>query len=369
MVGDEPLRPEEDGVVPNGHNIDRTDETRSASAPTRFRRAELEIVTALAIAAVSVFLGLRAPSTPQMEMIDHTLFRLTVESMREGTGYYPAMNEAHEVVYGPERVVVTETVRGYRMPTTFLLWRWLPSGDAVWAAFVVMSSVTGLIAMRLVRWPPLAVLVVVYMLSIGMWREEGVWTAQFMTTELWALPAMMGAILASTKRLWAVTAALCLLAFLIRETAAPLLLAGLGLGMLGRIRRRPFMVATSLGILAYLGHVAAAMPYLDPIADTPLPTGGEIPMSVLRMIGFGIPMGLILGPALWLLAANRLRRWHPEPLLAGAVLAFPLVGLVIERDYWGLLVAPFVLLWGVDEALRLVGGGLARLRFGRGSGH
>lgn len=326
-----------------------------------FRRSELGVVAVLAIIAIAVGFAVRAPAEPDLEMIDHALFTRTVDEMRGGLGYYEAMESALGVVYGPERAELTETVRGFRPPPTFLLWRLLPSDAAMWGVFVATTILAGVVASRLAHIPLTGVLVTVYLLSLGMLDVGGVWTAQFATTELWAVPAMLGAALAATKERWWLAAGLGLLAFAIRETAAPLLLVGAVLALAGRVPKKPWLGALAVAVGLYALHMSLAAPFIDPGVAEALPSRGEFPGSVLRIVGLGLPAGAIVGSFLWLLAVRRVLRMR-NGLLLSAYLWLPAIGLLLERHYWGIMVVPFTLVWGIDEVVELAG--KARTRIG-----
>ncbi len=307
----------------------------------------MEVVAAISIVLVCAFYVWRAPVNADAEMIDHGLFRITVQSMREGGGYYPSYDAALDLVYGPSRAGVTETIRGFRMPTTFLVWRLLPNDQAVWWLFVVVSGLAGIAASRLSTRPVLGVLVVVFLLSIGMLVDGGRWTAQFMTTELWAVPPLFGALLMARRERWWLAAGLVLLAVLVRELAAPILVVGVGLALLGRVPRAPWFTAFGIAVSVYALHVVLATPYIDPnVVQNPLVDDVDLPRTIIEMMGFGLPAGVVVGPVLWALAV-----WHTVGQrwwLEASLLALPLVGVIIDRQYWGILVVPFVTVWGLE---------------------
>src|SRR5205085_1844133 len=74
--------------------------------------------------------------------------------------------------------------------------------------------------------------------------------------------------------------------------------------------------------------------------------------SALQMSGAWLPAGVVLGPVLLALTIRYLRvvgrLWLVLPLLA-----LLLSGLLVHRVEWGMLVVPFTLALGVDEALIL----------------
>lgn len=320
----------------------------------RFSRRELTVVTIAAIVFVCFGFIVVAPRAAPVEMIDHTLFTETVDRMRSGAGYYEAMDGALAELYGPERAAVTETVIGFRMPTTFLVWRLLPNDYAIWLLYVFLAGGAGLVTLRIAHFPPTAMLVVIYLLSIAMLRTNGVWTSQFTATELWAVPVMLCAVVAVTKERWWLAAALGLLAFAVRETAAPLLLIGAGLALFGRLPRRPWLTALGGAIGLYALHAILATPFIDPSVATPLQSRADVPLSFLRILEFGLPAGYIVGPGLWIAALWRVHSFDRHRLLLSAYLWLPLIGLLVERRYWGVMVVPFMLVWGIDQVVESI---------------
>lgn len=310
-------------------------------------------MTAISIVLICALYLWLAPVKADAEMIDHALFRITVQSMREGSDYYSAYDAALDIVYGPTRAGVTETIRGFRMPTTFFVWHLFPNDQYVWWLFVGLSGLAGIAASKFLTRPVLGVLVVVYLLSIGMLVAGGRWTAQFMTTELWAVPPLFGAVLMARRDRWWLAAGLALLATLIRELAAPFLLVGVGLALLGRVPRAPWFTAFGLAVLAYAGHVALVIPHIDPnVVQNPIIDDVTLPRTIIEMMGFALPVGAVIGPVLWIVAVWHVisQRW----ILEASLLALPLVGVIIDRPYWGILVVPFTIVWGLEGIFDLV---------------
>lgn len=323
------------------------DRPRAANNRTR----ELRVVTAVAIVIICGAYVWYAPATPNAEMIDHRLYRLTVEAMRDSGGYYESMDAAFAVVYGSERGALIENVRAYRMPTSFYLFAMLPNDRTVWYLFVGLAGVAGVVASHLVKRPPIGIGVTAYLLSLGMLQFEGGWSAQFMTIELWAVAPLLGAVLAVQHRRWWPAAILALTAMLIRETAATVLIAGAVMAGLGKVPRKPWLVASALAGVGYLAHALAVMPHIDPGGGESLLQEVVSVLSVPQMTGFGLPWMLVTGPVLWLFAVRYAIVEHHHWPITVAPLALPLAGLVIDREYWGILVVPFVVLWGVDRVI------------------
>jgi hypothetical protein len=313
------------------------------------------LATAVAIVIVCVSYLWFAPAEPPREMIDHHLYRVTTEAMRSGEGYYAAMEGAFEVVYGSDRGELIENVRAFRMPTTFYLFSLFPHDKWVWYLFVVVAGVAGIAASYLVSRPFLGVLVTAYLLTLGMLNDAEGWVAQFMTTELWAVAPLLGAVALAVRSHWWPAAGLALAAMLIRETAGTLLIVGALLAIAGRVPRLPWLTASGAGAAAYLLHAQGASPFID--ADVGLGVLEEVssPLVVLEIMGFGLPLVFVVGPVLWLLAVWHVTAGYERWWLALPPLLLPFAGFVIDRKYWGILVVPFTLVWGFErllEALR-----------------
>jgi hypothetical protein len=329
---------------------DSQDKLRTAGS----RAGELRAVTAVGIAIVCAVYAWYVPATPNAEMIDHRLYRLTVEAMRDGAGYYESMDQAFDVVYGSDRGALIENVRAYRMPTSFYLFSLLPSEATVWYLFVVLAGVSGVVASYLVKRPPLGIAVTAYLLSLGMLQFEGGWSAQFMTTELWAVLPILGAVLMVQNGRWWPAAILALTAMLIRETAATVLIVGVVMAGLGRVPRKPWLSAFALGAAGYVLHARAALDHIEPGVGGGLLAEVVSVLSVPQMMGFGLPGMLVTGPVLWAFAVRYAVVEHRHWPITAAPLALPIAGLIIDREYWGILVVPFVVLWGVEGVIDLV---------------
>lgn len=312
------------------------------------------MVTGISIAVTCIAYALYAPVAPPFEMIDHTLFRVTVAAMREGSGYYESMEAAFQLVYGDERGALIENVRAFRMPTAFVLFGLLPSDAVVWYLFVAVAGLSGVVASFLTKRPVLGIGVTAYLLSIGMLNQGGRWSAQFMTTELWAVAPLLGSLVMARARKWWPAALLALVAMLVRETAATVLIAGAVLALVGRVPRTPWLFAFGLGSVAYLLHAGAVSPFIDPQAGEGLLAEPSRPLVILEMMGFGLPGLLVVGPVLWALAVFHVRGRDAGCLLALAPLVLPFAGPLIDREYWGILVVPLSIVWGIDQLLDVV---------------
>jgi hypothetical protein len=265
--------------------------------------------------------------------IDHEVDVETVRLMKHGANFWDAMDRALRHVYGP-----ASTIRAFRMPTIFLVWRVLPDW-AWWPLFIVMAGGCGWLASRLSgrAWtmPAVAALMAAY--------GKGPSYTQFLLVEPWAVPAILGCLVAYRRRKWALAAALALVAGLIREQAAVLLLLGLAVAVIRHQPWRAWAVGAVAWTVVFGIHVAELSPHLVKHGrDTHLIGSSRGLISVLHMAGFGLPLFLVTAPIGYILAAKAIRHVTMAPILAG-FLAMPLIGFVVDRPYWGVLTVPVLL--------------------------
>ena len=104
------------------------------------------------------------------------------------------------------------------------------------------------------------------------------------------------------------------------------------------------------------GVLAAADEAGRPIRRQPRGLGVELPLfhtggvgATFTMMGFGLPLGAIVGPLLWAAATRRSVRLRNDVALG--LLVVPLSGIEISRPYWGLISLPVVLVFGTDEVV------------------
>jgi hypothetical protein len=311
------------------------------------QRPLVAAAVALSLAICAVY-AIAAPARGQEYFVDQAINRVTVEHMRDGDGYYRAMDRALRQYNGP-----AGSARAFRLPTPFLIWRLLGSPRAIWLAYVLLVGATARVLASATDAPLVVPLVAWYLLRAARPHNAGGFVDQYLIVELWTVPFIAGAIAASLRRRWWAAAALALVATSIRELAALLILGGLLAALAFRLPRRPWLAAigAAAGILA--AHVALVQSHLVAHGSeiALLGTGGV--RRVFTMMGVGLPHGTVVGPVLWLLAAVRLAADRERALRYGLFLALPIVGLAVGRDYWGFLVVPFMIIWAA-EGLRLV---------------
>ncbi|KKL11354.1 hypothetical protein LCGC14_2546660 [marine sediment metagenome] len=330
---------------------DKTSRYTDSSDKPAFSDKAVRRTTLAVVVVICLGYLLALPEVDPIVMIDHHVFNNACEEMRAGSGYYESMDRALRETYGP-----SESARAFRMPTVFWLWSRLPSQQWAWVVLVVLAGLTGWIFIGVSRTPLAPPLVVIYLLATARFQSSSGSVAQFFLTELWAVPALAASVLAWQKRRRTLAAGFALLAVLIRETAAGIIVGGLISAYLNGERRWPWWTAGLLAAAAYGLHVICVSPYLvapGEGAETALLGTAEFPMSVLRMAGFGLPAGSILGLVFWVLALRWMWRCEEYSWFPGLLLALPLVGLILDRTYWGVLVVPFTIAWGIDSAVEL----------------
>jgi hypothetical protein len=188
---------------------------------------------------------------------------------------------------------------------------------------------------------------------------KGVDYTQFLLVEPWAVPAVLGCLLAYRNQRWALAAGLALVAGLIREQAALLLLLGFAIAV---VRHQPWR-AWAAGIVAWSAafaiQVAGLSSHLVAHGRENELIGSSFGLSsVLHMAGFGLPLAALAAVVAYVLAAVHLRRSEMAPMVLG-FLAMPLIGFVVNRPYWGILTVPVLLSFVTQPTAPLVPSRLA----------
>ena len=301
------------------------------------------------VLALTLACAVALPSRSNETFVDQAINRQTIQHMRAGSGYYAAM--ARSLSDNRESA---SSVRAFREPTLFLFWRALPSQTWVWWAFCAMVAAVGLILLRATSAPLVVPLVVLYLLRVGRPIHDGVLFDQYLITELWVALPVAALVLARSRRRegWAALAGF--VATVTRETAVVLLIGGLIAAVAGRRRIRPWLTALVALLPAAVAHAALASRHLVAHGSQArlLGTGGV--GRVVSMGAVGLPDHAV-ALALWVLALLRLARDRDLALQMSGLVALPLLGLMVGRDYWGFLVVPFIVLWageGVDQLVR-----------------
>jgi hypothetical protein len=311
-------------------------------------RARLRSTSAARIGAAVVMIAactfmLLTPFPGSETFTDQRIYRETAASMRGGAGYYDAMESALVETNGPPG-----SVRAYREPLPFLVWRLLPNEHAVWALFVVLAGITGFLLLGATKTPWAPPIAVLYLLRLARPLSGG-WHDQFLIVELWVVPAAAACLYFHRRARPGAAAAAAGVATLVRELAAGLLVGGVVATLAARRSVRPWVVAlvTVAALLAV--HLTSAGRHLTTGgSEAPLWGTGHPPETVTNMIAWSLPNSSLTGWVIWLLAAWRLGRDRDLLLTFGPLAVVPALGLFVGRVYWGFLVSPLLLFWAAE---------------------
>jgi hypothetical protein len=312
------------------------------------------------VLAVCAVYAVLPPARGQERFVDQVINRETVQSMRAGAGYYAAMDKALRRHGGP-----VSSVRAFRMPMVFLVWRILPGPRAIWLLFVGLVAVTALLFLDLTSAPIIVPFVAWYLLNAARPHIGGAWVDQDLIVELWVVPFAAGVLWAWRRTRWGTAAVLAAVATLVRELAAGLVAGGLLAAHVLRRPRWPWLAAAAAVAVGLLLHSASASSHLVAHGSeiALLGTGG--PDRVATMMGVGLRHPLVLGPVVWVLAVGRLAFDRELRLLFLFYVTLPLIGFLVGRDYWGFMVVPFSILWAGEAVVWLA---RRAVREGRSSG-
>ncbi len=312
-------------------------------AKTRFDLRQLSLASSLiASAGLIAHWWLNTDSQPYAH-IDHAAFLRTIDLMHGGAGYYEAMRDAFR-----EIDTTIGHARGYRIPTAFLVWRWIPVGW-LWGTFLLVA-VGGATwaAHRLARtaWAPVAV--TLFMLLAG--RSIGTFGFDsWMLVEIWLVPVALASTVAwRGERDW-LAAFLALGATLLRETAAVFLIGGLVAALVARRRVTPWLAASGTAVALYGLHFAIASSYVEPPGTfAPLFGTGDPPRTIATMATWTLSTSPWVGVLLLVAGGAGILRSNERWLLL-PVLCLPLNGLFVDRPYWGIMLIPYLLIYGIDQ--------------------
>lgn len=308
------------------------------------RRRALQAVSAVIVIAAGVFF-LAGYTEPQAEVLDHHNYRVAIEGMRSGQGYYAAYDVGFREVYGP-----IPAARDIRFPGLYVALSYLPSGSEH-VAYALMALAGGLVTIAMAKFPPSGILVTFYLLTLAVADNEA---AQFLYAELWVVPLVIATVYALDRGNHTAALLMATLTFALREQGI-LLLGGIAVYLWMKRRLRTQAAAfVAVAVAGYLLHIRAVQPYLDPEngIHTPLHLGWEPLDSLLRTIGFGLGLEW-LGP---LLLAGAFAWAYRHRLLpaVGPFLAMPFLTVWANRPYWGVMVVPLAVVLSIDLIWELV---------------
>lgn len=292
-----------------------------------WRRVVLGLAAVLAAASL---LGTHAVT------IDEHVYRVTLAGMRHGRGYYEAMRDALVPVYG-----APSAVRAFRLPTWFLVWRWVPCGlFGLRLLFLAVAAVGSVLAARAARASAVAAALVFVSLVVMAGLLPGA-VEQLLLVEVWTVPLVAAAWWAyRSDRPW-LAAGFAVAAAASREMAVLVVVGGLMASLVERRRVMPWFAAVAAVAAVWLAHAHLAGGWVAAGGhESPLiGYGYNVVERFGRMAGFGFPATVVTGPLLFaggVWAAWRRREWFLAPLLF-----LPCAAVVADRPYWGALAVPF----------------------------
>jgi hypothetical protein len=278
------------------------------------------------------------PSDPQaLRHLDHTAFLRALEAMHRGRGFYDAY-----VAGCQASGIRLDHVRGFRQPWLLLALRPLPLGWLRPTFAVVVVGIGGALTSALSRRAIAGPIVASYLATVGILGRVDAW----MLFELWAVPLLLASLLARQRRHPVLAVTLGVAACLVRETATLLLLGYCIDALLRRDRREALLALRAMGVAvsAFVVHLVIAAGHTVPTGNEATLAGTGSPGAVLRMVSAFplVSMGALdaLGALLWVAALVVLVRSRLRPALPLALL--PVLGLLVDRPYWGILVVPIV---------------------------
>lgn len=280
-----------------------------------------------------------AVRSPGGRYIDHDRFGETLDRMRGGQGYYRAIRDSFlglDIQLGAPR--------SFRQPLPFLLWRWIPT-DLLYPAFLlVVVTSTCLLLMRRTEHPIAVLPVAGFLLLAG--RNPAALTDPldgWLLVEFWAIPLLAASSLAWRRGRWSVAAGAATAAALVRELLLPVLVVGLILAHRRGLPRKPWFVGLAVAVGALACHLAIASRFGAAHGDeAPLRGTGDLPRTVVDMLLFNLAGSAVLGLVTWTGGLAHMARRPIEPV--SVLVLLPLLGVAVDRPYWALPVAPFVIL-------------------------
>ena len=331
-------------------------------------------LTALAVLLLATLLALGTPGPPAVsgdpaqrgdDQTDVVLYETIVDNVRHGGSYYPVTAEALRAGNYPLRPFVV-----FRLPTLAMVQAALPDGVMVALLYALAAAVAlawyRRLAPAFARGPPR--IVAMALLAGGMMAFVQRDLLYF--HEIWAGLFVALSLALRRRDDWLPAVAFGLAAVLVRETAAPYLALMAFFAFLDGNRREGAawlgaMLVLGVALFAHAGAVAEVLRPLDPTSP-----------GWAGMLGFGffvktmaISTALSLAP-LWLaaplvgLALFGWASWADDlgirmlALLSGYAAILAIVGR-IDTFYWGLLVAPAMLVglaFAIDGLRDLVTG-------------
>ena len=302
------------------------------------------------IAGLVVGYGLLVPQGGH-HAIDHGGALDTLNRMRHGQGFYAAFRDAYLTIGvrlgGP---------RSFRTPYLFLLLRGVPPSLLYPAFLALVVGGTSAFLLRTTRRPLLVVPVAAYLLLAGRTPGGATGVEGWLLVELWTVPLLAASTWAWKRERWWASALTLAAAVLIRELALPVLLVALVLAARRRTPLTPWLVGLGVAVAGWALHIALAFQVgAKHGTESPLWGTGQPPWTILHMLvypAWRAPFAVV-GLVVWALALGWAWQHRGSVPPVGVLLSVPVLGLLVNRAYWGLPIIPFVVLWAGEQATDL----------------
>ena len=284
--------------------------------------------TAAAATIATIVAAAVAPAEQDRRHLDHIAYEASIGFVRDGRSLYQAsMDGLLEIGASVDQA------RAVRQPWLLGFWSLIPDGWLQPAYFVLVVLGSTLVTIVLVRTKPVALLVWAWTATAGIFYGVDAW----LLFELWAIPFILGSALAWVSgRDW-VAAACCVVVCAIRETAVLLPLGYLVAALVLGRSWRPWVAGLATSAVLLAGHWVLVADHLDP-------DGGSAPLmgtgsfgAITWMTSFLVLPDLV-GLLLWVVGMVLLWRSALRPTVL--LVCIPLLGLVVNRPYWGFLAMP-----------------------------
>jgi hypothetical protein len=357
-----------------------TPPTRISTRRRDWSRAAGALAVLLAVLALIVA-GLRietsaAPPAPEGNG-DLALYGRTIELLRHGAPYYPTITSELRANNYPLRPFVT-----VRLPTLSVALATLPdvlTARIVLAALALVTFAAWTWCFRALRGEPLRYTALLLLLASGI--VPALAPVAYPLHEVWA--GLLIALSLALRRpdRWLLSVAIATAAALLRELAAPYLLAMAALALKDGCRREALgwlagLLVFALALGAHAVAVGAVVTATDPASPSWLSLGGlgfVLQTASWNLILSASPdwLAAILVPLALLGLA--MRRDALGQRLALTVIGYMLAFLVVGRannSYWGLMIAPLwpLGLYFAGPALVRLGQMIAHPLLARGAG-
>jgi hypothetical protein len=291
------------------------------------RKVQWLIFALVAVTVAAIWLG--SVKQPGWVDIDQSTYTRTVDLMQHGKNYYVAMDSA---LRSGNRGLPSTSIHAFRLPTIFWFWQLTHTFSWPAALAVLIASASLLGAMS---WPLLGAAVLFWLVAMAHPLHNATWAL----VEFWVLPLALLAVLAIRKGAWGWAVVAALGAALVREQAVLLLFGGALAAWAYRSHIWPWVVATFAWGVFIFWHGLQVTPLLSSAGyEPPLAHGSIWMMFAMAGPWIGVAAPILVGFSMW---RNRFRpEWW---LVLPFVTVIPMLGLFMDRPYWGIPVLPLAL--------------------------